>query len=64
MDTYYISESYFTPSEINSFKDKFGYEIKQIKYSSSNGIIDFSIEAEKSFLLKYGYPKISARFFS
>lgn len=62
METYYISKKFFTKEELTNFKDKFGYEIFEIDYTSSVGEIDFSESSEKEFLFKYGIPKILARF--
>lgn len=62
--TYYISERFFTKEELSSFREKNGYDIKEISYSSSEGEIDFSDTEQKEFLIKEGFPKISARFFS
>lgn len=64
LKTYFISERFFTKEEITSFKEKHGYDIKDISYSSIEGEIDFSEPHEKEFLLKEGFPKISDRFFS
>ena len=62
--TIFISERYFTKEELDSFRINHGYEIKEISYSSSEGEIDFNVKDQKKFLLKEGYPKILARFFS
>ena len=64
IESYYISEKYFTESEIKSFKEKYNYDLKEIEYSSTVGEIDFSQKDEKEFLLQKGYPKILARFFA
>ena len=63
MEVIFISEKYFTPDEIKSFKERHNYDIKEIKYTSSSEI-DFSNKEEKDFLLQKGYPKILARFFA
>ena len=63
MKTFYISEKYFTPKEIEAFKAKHNYNLKEIEYTAHDEI-DFSQKAEKDFLLDKGYPKISARFFA
>ena len=60
--TFYISERFFTNEEITSFRKEHGYDIKEISYASSEGEIDMSIQEQKEFLLKYGTPKILARF--
>ena len=62
--TYFISKRFFTDEELSTFKEKFGYELTEIDYSSSEGEIDFSDESEKKFLLEKGYPMILARFFA
>ncbi len=62
IETFYISERFFTKDEIETFYKNFGYQIKDISYSSTGGEIDFSSKIEKEFLLKYGTPKILARF--
>lgn len=59
---FYISKSFFTVQEMDNFKDKFGYSISEISYSSSVEI-DFSKKEEKEFLFHKGYPIISARFY-
>ena len=64
LETFYISETYFTLEEIKNFKEKFGYDIKEIDYTSATGEIDFTKKDEKEFLLSKGYPKILARFFA
>lgn len=61
---FYISQRFFTDTELKYFRDKHGYNVTTIYYVSSFGEIDFSEKAEKEFLFKKGYPKISARFFS
>lgn len=61
--SFHISEKYFSKEEIKAFREKFGYDIKSLDYSSKIEV-DFSNEAEKSFLLEKGYPKISARFYN
>lgn len=61
---YYISESFFTDVELKDFRKKFGFDLKNISYSSTNGEIDFSDKAEKDYLLKNGHPRILARFFT
>jgi len=62
METIYISEKYFTTEELKAFKEQHNYDLKEIKYSTTNGEIDFSKQEEKEFLFKYGVPKILARF--
>lgn len=64
METFLISEDYFTDLEIRLFREKHNYDLKEIEYTSSEGEIDFSDDDEKCFLLDKGYPKISARFFA
>lgn len=59
---FYISERFFTPQERKEFKEKHGYEVTEIYYMSAIGEIDFSDKEEKDFLMKYGTPKILARF--
>ncbi|WP_447951313.1 hypothetical protein [Chryseobacterium koreense] len=63
LDKYHISERFFSKEELKAFREKFGYNIKDLYYSSSEEI-DFAQEDEKDFLLENGYPKISARFFA
>jgi hypothetical protein len=63
MKTFYISEKHFTHTEIETFKAQHNYNIKDIEYVSLIEI-DFSQKEEKDFLLKKGYPKILARFFT
>lgn len=60
----YISERFFTQEEIYSFRKKFGYDLKEIYYSSSDSEIDFSKKVERDFLLEKGFPMILARFFA
>ncbi len=62
IETFYISERFFSKDEIEIFYKNFGYQIKEILYSSTGDEIDFSSKSEKDFLLKYGTPKILARF--
>ncbi|TDX84055.1 hypothetical protein [Epilithonimonas xixisoli] len=64
LQTIFISQKYFTKEELSLFKEKFGYQINEISYSSSGGEVDFADENEKTFLLEKGYPKILARFFA
>lgn len=64
INKYYISERFFTPEEIKVFKEKHGYNIKEIYYSSFEGEIDFSDKDEKEFLMENGFPRILARFFA
>ncbi|MFV0183977.1 hypothetical protein ACTS9U_07150 [Empedobacter falsenii] len=62
LKTFYISERFFTIDELEKFKQKFGYAVSEISYSSSIEI-DFRKNDEKEFLFKKGYPMILARFF-
>lgn len=62
IQTFFISERFFTKEELDSFRKEHDYDIKEISYSSVEGEIDFSIADQKQFLLKYGTPKILARF--
>lgn len=62
--TFFISERFFTKEELTSFRKEQGYDIKEISYSSVEGEIDFSIDDQKEFLLKEGFPKILSRFFA
>lgn len=64
LESFYISERFFTKDEISAFKEKHGFDLKEIEYSSTTGEIDFSVKEEKDFLLENGYPKILARFFA
>jgi hypothetical protein len=59
--TFYISERFFTEQELTSFREEHGYDIKEISYSGYEEE-DFSVPHQKEFLLKYGTPKILARF--
>ena len=63
IETFYISDRFFTKQELENFFNDFGYNINQIEYGST-AEIDFSEKAEKEFLLEKGYPKILARFFT
>lgn len=63
METFFISEKYFTPEELKAFKEQHKYDIKDIDYTSTKEI-DFTEKEEKAFLLQKGYPKILARFFA
>ena len=63
LEKHYISERYFTDEEIKEFKAKFDYEVSSIYYASKFEI-DFSNADEKEYLLKQGYPRILARFFT
>ena len=58
----FISERFFTKEELDLFRSEHGYDIKEISYSSAEGEIDMSTPDQKEFLLKYGTPKILARF--
>lgn len=60
--TIFISERFFTKEELDSFRKNHGYDVKEISYSSVEGEIDMSTSEQKEFLLKYGTPKILARF--
>ena len=62
LQTNYISDRYFTKDELKSFRNAHGFDVTEISYSSAEGEIDFSNLEEKEFLLKYGTPKILARF--
>lgn len=64
LQQFYISEKNFSTEELLAFKEKHGYEIREIDYASSSGEIDFSDLDEKTFLLERGYPKILERFFA
>ncbi len=56
-----ISKRFFTSQELGTFKEEHGYDVTEISYACSKEI-DFSEPDEKEFLLKYGTPKILARF--
>lgn len=58
----YISTKFFTKEELKAFKEKHGYQVTEISYVSSSGEIDMSQKEEKEFLMKYGAPRILARF--
>jgi hypothetical protein len=58
----FISERFFTKEELDLFRSEHGYDIKEISYSNTEGEIDMSTPEQKEFLLKYGTPKILARF--
>lgn len=58
----FISEKSFTAKELKDFKEKHGYNIKEVSYCSKDKQIDFTDLEEKDFLLKYGIPKVLARF--
>ncbi len=60
--SYNISERFFSKEEIKLFEKVHGYKLTEIEYTSSHGEIDFSVKEEKEFLMKYGTPKILARF--
>ncbi len=62
LKTFNISERYFTYTELEKFKQRFGYSVSEITYSSTIEI-DFSLKEEKEFLFRKGYPMILARFF-
>ncbi|WP_313600618.1 hypothetical protein [Epilithonimonas vandammei] len=64
IETFYISERFFTKTELEKFEELFKYKVSEIKYSSTGGEIDFSDEKEKTFLLEKGFPMILARFFT
>ena len=63
MNTYSISTIFFTSAELKFFKDKFGYNVNDIFYSSDEEI-DMSLSEEKDFLFKEGIPRILARFYA
>ncbi len=56
-----ISKRFFTKEELRKFKEEHGYDVSEISYACRKEI-DFSAPEEKEFLLKYGTPKILARF--
>lgn len=58
----YISERFFTSEELKTFERRHGYAVTTIGYMCSSGEIDFSEPEEKAFLMKYGIPRILARF--
>lgn len=60
--TYHISARFFTEEELALFEKIHNYKVTEISYVSSGREIDFSAKEEKDFLLKYGTPKILARF--
>lgn len=58
----FISERFFTSEELKKFEQRHGYKVTEISYSSVNGEIDCADPEEKEFIMKYGIPRILARF--
>nr|DAK36971.1 MAG TPA: Enterococcin [Caudoviricetes sp.] len=61
IDKIFISARFFTQEELQEFKNRHGYEVTEISYACKEEI-DFSQPEEKEFLMKYGTPRILARF--
>lgn len=59
---FFISERFFTKEELEVFEKRHGYKVSEIHYMSSSGEIDCSDPEEKDFIMKYGIPRILARF--
>lgn len=59
----FISAKFFTREELQEFKKRHGYEVTEISYACKEEI-DFSQPEEKEFLMREGFPKILARFFT
>lgn len=62
LERYYISERFFTKEELELFEKTHGYKVTEGWYMSSQGEIDCSDPEEKAFIMKYGIPRILARF--
>lgn len=59
---YYISERFFTSEELKEFEQRHGYKVSEVYYVCSTGEINCADPEEKEFIMKYGIPRILARF--
>lgn len=62
LEKIFISARFFTPKELQEFEEKHGYKVTEVWYMCSTGEIDCSEPEEKEFIMKYGIPRILARF--